>query len=132
MSKGKKPSRRSFLKGAAAGAAASVAKPAMGETEPSQAQVAATGRPAAENAADVRPASDYIVDIFKSLGIEAAFALPAGNFAGIIESVVHYGGNKNPEWHTCMHEESSVAMANGYAKIEGKPALVCAHSTVGL
>jgi acetolactate synthase I/II/III large subunit len=70
--------------------------------------------------------------VFKSLGIEYAMAMPAGNFAGIIESVVHYGGNKNPEWLTCMNEESSVEMAIGYAKIEGKPALVCAHSTVGL
>ena len=59
-------------------------------------------------------------------------AMPAGNFAGIIESVVHYGGNRNPEWLTCMNEESSVEMAIGYAKIEGKPALVCAHATVGL
>ena len=31
-----------------------------------------------------------------------------------------------------MHEECSAAAANGYAKIEGKPALVCAHGTVGI
>ena len=37
-----------------------------------------------------------------------------------------------PEFITCMHEDSSVAMANGYAKIEGKPVLVCVHGTVGL
>ena len=73
-----------------------------------------------------------MVDVFKSLGIEYALAMPAGNFAGVIESVAHYGGNKNPEWITCMNEESSVEMAIGYAKIEGKPPLVCAHSTVGL
>src|SRR6202034_2130472 len=30
------------------------------------------------------------------------------------------------------HEEQSVAMADGYAKIEGKPLAVMAHSTVGL
>jgi thiamine pyrophosphate-dependent acetolactate synthase large subunit-like protein len=73
-----------------------------------------------------------MVDVFKSLGIEYAMAMPAGNFAGIIESVVHYGGNRSPEWLTCMNEESSVEMAIGYAKIEGRPALVCAHATVGL
>src|SRR5436853_313793 len=39
--------------------------------------------------------------------------------------------NKNPESITCTHEEVSVAMANGYAKIEGKPVLVCVHGTVG-
>ncbi len=135
MSKSKKTSvnRRNFLKGAAAGAAALVAKPSIAESRaPGAAQAAAPPARPAEAVGETRPASDYIVDIFKSLGLEAAFSMPAGNFAGIIESVVHYGGNKNPEWLTCMHEESSVAMANGYAKIEGKPALVCAHSTVGL
>lgn len=134
MEKVKKSSvnRRSFLKGAAAGAAAFVAKPALGEPQ-APALLAAAAAPArAEVEAEGRPASDFMVDVFKSLGIEYALAMPAGNFAGIIESVAHYGGNKNPEWITCMNEESSVEMAIGYAKIEGKPALVCAHSTVGL
>ena len=31
-----------------------------------------------------------------------------------------------------LHEESSVAMAHGYFKIEGKPLAVLAHGTVGL
>ena len=72
-----------------------------------------------------------MVDVFKSFGIECAMAMPGGDFAGIIESVAHNGGNRNPEWLTCMNEGSSVEMAIGYAKIEGKPALVCAHSTAG-
>jgi len=123
--------RRNFLKGAAAGAAAFVAKPVLAEPQaPPQAAAAPTAR--AEAAGEGRPASDFMVDVFKSLGIEYALAMPAGNFAGVIESVAHYGGNKNPEWITCMNEESSVEMAIGYAKIEGKPPLVCAHSTVGL
>jgi acetolactate synthase-1/2/3 large subunit len=46
--------------------------------------------------------------------------------------LINYGNNKNPELLTCCHEESSVAMAHGYAKIEGKPMLVMAHGTVGL
>ncbi|MGA7793670.1 MAG: thiamine pyrophosphate-binding protein [Candidatus Acidiferrales bacterium] len=33
---------------------------------------------------------------------------------------------------TCCHEESSVGMAHGYAKIEGKPLCIFAHGTVGL
>jgi len=33
---------------------------------------------------------------------------------------------------TATHEETSVAIAHGYAKIENKPLLVCAHGTVGL
>lgn len=134
MSKPSKPpvNRRNFLKGAAAGAAAIVAEPALAAT-PEGALPAPLPSSAVQVGDDgTRYASDYMVDLFKSLGIEYVLAMPAGNFAGLIESVAHYAGNSNPEWITCMHEESSVAMANGYAKIEGKPVLVCAHATVGL
>src|SRR5262249_14549111 len=57
---------------------------------------------------------------------------PGSSFAGIHESIINYGGNKSPEFITCCHEESSVAMGHGYAKIEGKPVLAMAHGTVGL
>src|SRR5262245_25767416 len=59
------------------------------------------------------------------------FSMCASSFIGIHESIINYAGNKNPEGITCTHEEISVAMANGYAKIEGKPVLVCMHGTVG-
>jgi thiamine pyrophosphate-dependent acetolactate synthase large subunit-like protein len=48
------------------------------------------------------------------------------------ESIINYGGNKAPEFITNCHEESSVAMAHGYFKAEGKPLAVLAHGTVGL
>jgi acetolactate synthase-1/2/3 large subunit len=64
--------------------------------------------------------------------MEYMFSMCASSFIGIHESVLNYAGNKNPEAIACTHEEISVAMANGYAKIEGKPVLVCAHATVGL
>jgi acetolactate synthase-1/2/3 large subunit len=48
------------------------------------------------------------------------------------ESIVNYGDNKKPEFLTCMHEESSVGMAQGYAKVAGKPMGIMAHGTVGL
>ena len=62
-----------------------------------------------------------MVDIFKSLDMEYMFSMCASSFMGIHESVLNYAGNKSPESITCTHEEISVAMANGYAKIEGKP-----------
>ncbi|HEY6382122.1 MAG TPA: thiamine pyrophosphate-dependent enzyme [Pseudolabrys sp.] len=46
--------------------------------------------------------------------------------------MVNYGDNKKPEFLTCMHEESSVGMAQGYAKAAGKPMGMMAHGTVGL
>jgi hypothetical protein len=51
---------------------------------------------------------------------------------GLQESFINYGKNAQPEWITCCHEESSIAMAHGYFKIEGKPILCMAHGTVGL
>ena len=37
-----------------------------------------------------------------------------------------------PEFLTCMHEESAVAMAHGYFKVAGKPLMTLCHGTVGL
>ena len=71
-----------------------------------------------------RPGSDFMVDVIKSLGIEYVAANPASSFRALHESIINYGGNKNPELLTCCHEESSVAMAHGYAKIEGKPMMI--------
>lgn len=137
--------RRGFLKGAAAGAAiAATGAPALKAQQPSaapkpQAQPPSAAQRAAENnvqsAADIQivehPGSDFMVDVIKSLPIEYLFANPGSSFRGLHESLINYGGNK-PEFITCTHEEISVAMANGYAKIEGKPVLTCAHGTVGI
>ena len=57
---------------------------------------------------------------------------PGSSFRGIHESIINYGGNKKPEFLTCCHEESSVAMAHAYFKVEGKPMAVLCHGTVGL
>src|SRR5712691_1874367 len=132
--------RRSFLKGAAAGAAALVPKPPIAAQQVAQTRVAGaalaaeTSGPAAK--VDVmtleRPGSDFMLDVFKSLGFEYCCANPGSSFRALHESIINYGGNKNPEMITCCHEESSVAMAHGYAKIEGKPIMVMAHGTVGL
>ena len=141
--------RRKFLqKGALAGAAL-VGTPAVAAAQAAAPQVAAAPAQsppppltlAAETAprADVqvladneRCGSDYMVDVFKSLGFEYVCANPGSSFRGLHESFVNHGGNKGPELITCCHEESSVAMAHAYFKAEGKPLAVMAHGTVGL
>src|SRR6202789_2487215 len=132
--------RRGFLKGAAALVPRPAAHPQDAAVRPAVPPTPA--QRAAENAAPAaaieeiqiveRPGADYMVDVFKSLGFEYLFATPGSSFRGIHESVINHGGNRDPEFITFMHEECSVAAANGYAKIEGKPALVCAHGTVGI
>ncbi len=140
--------RRKFLAGVAvAGAAASplpadastvVPPSAPAEPRPSavrpSAQLAAaeTGTPQAAVRADGTPNSDFMVDVIKSLDIDYVPCNPAQSFRGLHESLIDYGGNKKPEFLTCTHEESSVALAHGYFKIAGKPLLVLCHGTVGL
>jgi len=119
--------RRDFLKVAAGGAAALVGS---AKAEPQESEPTATQN--AEVLTVDRSGSDFMVDALKSLDLEYAAAIPGSSFRGLHESCINYGGNKNPEWLTCCHEEVSAAMAHGYAKIEGKPMLAFLHSTVGL
>jgi thiamine pyrophosphate-dependent acetolactate synthase large subunit-like protein len=76
--------------------------------------------------------SDFMVDVLRSLDLEYVCANPGSSFRALHESIINYGGNQKPEFITCCHEESSVAMAHGYSKVEGKPLGVLAHGTVGL
>ncbi len=121
--------RRGFLKGAGAAAGLAATAPiALAQ----QAALKPETAPAVDVTSNARPGSDFMVDVIKSLGIEYCAANPGSSFRGLQESFINYGKNTNPEWLTCCHEESSVAMAHGYAKIEGKPMMIMAHGTVGL
>jgi thiamine pyrophosphate-dependent acetolactate synthase large subunit-like protein len=141
-----KLNRRKFLAGVAiAGAAAPqatqaatvaeapVVPPRRSALRPTARIAAAeTATPAAAMQAEGTPASDFMVDVIKSLDIAYLPCNPAQSFRGLHESLINYGGNKKPEFLTCTHEEASVAMAHGYFKIAGKPLLVLCHGTVGL
>ncbi|MSP40385.1 MAG: thiamine pyrophosphate-binding protein [Deltaproteobacteria bacterium] len=127
--------RRSFLKGAAASAAAVIGTQFAAASAPAQAaeqSTASNSGPAEHGKIIARPGSDYMVDVIKATGIEYIASNPGSSFRSLQESIVNYGGNKKPEFLTCMHEESSVAMAHGYAKAAGKPMGILAHGTVGL
>jgi acetolactate synthase-1/2/3 large subunit len=144
-----KLNRRKFLATAAiAGAAGSVppATAALAATTvqpeqrlpsalPPNAHVAAaeTGTPQAPPAAENGPpGSDFMVDVIKTLDIKYLPANPASSYRGIHESLINYGKNTMPEFLTCMHEESSVAMCHGYFKATGKPLMTLVHGVVGL
>lgn len=143
MRKSKKDSvnRRDFLRAAAASTAAFAIPPAANAAKPLPSRNASAppllkpdpGAPATVEVLTVdRPGSDFMVDVLKTLNFEYLCANPGNTFRSLHESFINYGGNKAPEFITCCHEESSVAMGHGYAKIEGKPLLVCVHGTVGL
>ena len=144
-SKKESVNRRGFLKGAAASAAALVATPVAKAQEatprqrpaavvPNEAQLAAdTGAPRRVEVERIveHPGSDFMMDVLKTLNFEYITTNPGSSFQGLHESIINYGGNKAPELLTCCHEESAVAMAHGYAKIEGKPIMALLHGTVG-
>jgi acetolactate synthase-1/2/3 large subunit len=79
-----------------------------------------------------RPGSDFMVDVIKTLDLRYLAANPGSSFRSLHESVVNYGGNTKPELIMCLHEETSVAIAHGYAKAAGKPMGVMMHGTVGI
>src|SRR5712692_1623132 len=127
--------RRSFLKGAAAGVAAAVGGKLTVMSDASAATPAEKPNGPARSLSETiisRPGSDFMVDVIKAIGLEYIAANPGSSFRSLQESIINYGGNKKPEFLTCLHEESSVAMAHGYAKAAGKPMGILAHGTVGL
>ena len=137
--------RRGFLNGVLASGAASVIaptvaqaadapKPAVPSALPPSARVAAaeTGVPPELARLPGKPGSDFMVDVIKSLDIKYLPSNCASSFRALHESLIDYGGNTKPEFLTCLHEESAVAMAHGYFKIAGKPLLTLCHGTVGL
>ncbi|MGA9882585.1 MAG: thiamine pyrophosphate-dependent enzyme [Candidatus Acidiferrales bacterium] len=157
MAKSKKDSvdRRSFIKSATVGAAALAAVPVAAAhaatlTRPTPRNAAApmppiprraeaqlgtipaTPDPSVEPITVDHPGSDFMVDAFKAVGFEYLCSNPGNSFRSLHESFINYGGDKNPEFITCCHEESAVGMAHGYFKIEGKPLMVCVHGTVGV
>jgi acetolactate synthase I/II/III large subunit len=76
--------------------------------------------------------SDIIADVLSSLGFEHVFIVPGSSFRGLQDSLVNYTRNKKPEIILCTTETIAVAMAHGYAKSTGKPALCIIHDLVGL
>ena len=143
--------RRGFLKGAAAGGAAALAvgggaqaagAPASASAgpavQPPTAQQldrdAGLALPPAAPRAVKRPGSDLMVQVLRDLGIEYVASNPGSSFEGLQESIVNYGSppNVRPEFITALHEETSVDMANGYGKAEGKPMVALMHGTIGL
>ena len=141
MSKTPNIKRRQFLAGAVAAgpvlglaaatkaAAQTLARPSVpatpqtvGDTQPPAAQPLVTSG---------KVGGDFMVDCLRSLDIEFIASCPGSTFRGIQESIINYGMNSKPEFLTCLHEEASVAMCHGYAKIAGKPMASLVHGVVG-
>src|SRR3981189_3689033 len=138
------PSRRNFLKSATLAGAATLAapvaataqgnapRPALKAAVPGPRQIAVETQPPSKDPVNQSSGGgDFMVDVLKTLDFDYLAMNCASSFRGIHEALVNYGKNQ-PEILTCPHEEIAVHMAQGYAKMEGKPMAMMCHGTVGL
>ena len=86
--------------------------------------------PAGVNAAGF--GSDVVADALRALDIPYIALNPGASYRGLHDSLVNYLGNERPQMLLCLHEESAVAIAHGYAKVTGKAMAAAVHSNVGL
>src|SRR6478752_5037381 len=76
--------------------------------------------------------SDAIAAMLRALDIPYLALNPGASYRGLHDSIVNYLGNERPQMLLCLHEESAVALAHGYAKATGKMMGAVVHSNVGL
>ena len=86
--------------------------------------------PAGVNAAGF--GSDVVADALRALDIPYIALNPGASYRGLHDSLVNYLGNERPQMLLCLHEESALAIAHGYAKVTGKAMAAAVHSNVGL
>jgi len=88
--------------------------------------------PAAVAHAEEHWGSDAIAAMLRELGIPYLALNPGASYRGLHDSIVNYLGNERPQMLLCLHEESAIAIAHGYAKATGKMMGAVVHSNVGL
>jgi thiamine pyrophosphate-dependent acetolactate synthase large subunit-like protein len=76
--------------------------------------------------------SDALAEVLSRLDLRYLALVPGSSYRGLHDSLVNYGGNRDPQLLVCLHEEHAVAIAHGYAKVTGRPMGVAIHSNVGL
>ncbi|MGX1100928.1 thiamine pyrophosphate-dependent acetolactate synthase large subunit-like protein [Amorphus sp. MBR-141] len=82
--------------------------------------------------ADSHWGSDAIAALLRDLGLKYVAFNPGASFRGLHDSLVNFNGNRDPQMLLCLHEETAVALAQGYAKVTGEPMVAILHSNVGL
>ncbi len=76
--------------------------------------------------------SDAIAEAIRALDIPYVALNPGSSYRGLHDSLVNHLGNSRPRMLLCLHEESAVALAHGWAKVTGRPMLAIVHANVGL
>jgi len=93
---------------------------------------AAIERPVSLPAGNGLFGSDAVADALRALDIPFIALNPGASYRGLHDSLVNHLGNSAPQMLLCLHEEHAVAIAQGWAKVTGRPMLAAVHSNVGL
>ncbi len=94
--------------------------------------VAAVERPAQAGVNAPAFGSDVVADTLRALDIPYIALTPGASYRGLHDSLVNYLGNSAPQMLLCLHEESAIAIAHGYAKVTGRAMAAAVHANVGL
>lgn len=114
-------SRRQFIRAlAAAGVALPSARALAGSLRP--------GRPAAPGEVIEASGGELMARTLKAAGIKYVFGIPGTDEVGFTDALADY---IDLEYVIGLHEGPITAMADGYAKVSGRPAFVNVHTVAG-
>ncbi len=104
----------------------------MHDSLPDPLGAAGIERPVRSAAGNAMFGSDVVAETLRALDIPYIALTPGASFRGLHDSLVNHLGNERPQMLLCLHEEHAVALAQGWAKVTGKPLAVAVHANVGL
>jgi thiamine pyrophosphate-dependent acetolactate synthase large subunit-like protein len=76
--------------------------------------------------------SDVAAHMLRRFGIKYVSLNPGASYRGLHDSIVNHLGNCDPGILVTLHEDHSVAIAQGYARASGQPMACVLHANVGL
>lgn len=76
--------------------------------------------------------SDAVADVLRSLDLKYIALNPGASYRWMHDSLVNYLGNRNPQMLLCLHDETAVSIAQGYAKASDTMMAAALHANVGL
>jgi benzoylformate decarboxylase len=75
-----------------------------------------------------RSGAELAADVLASAGVDTIFGLPGSTEAALLETLRE---RADLRYVLGLHEGPVVSMADGYARVTGRPGVVCLHTTVG-
>ena len=81
-----------------------------------------------------RSGAEVFTDVLARAGVDTIFGLPGSTEAALLETLRGHsdpGGAPGLRYVLGLHEGPVVSMADGYARVTGRPGVVCLHTTVG-